>query len=173
MEEEIEINISNSNQKNRLKKDELLNKLKHMEIEYDNEKEDNSSYITMKTINEENRYFYNYAKFKPSEIPVDNIITYLLQRFILIIKDLALEQQYISRNFEKPKKQEEKLSPQKKVCNEQIIRQRLDRYNKEIRNLYENLKKKINMKKGNSASPKVLEFLEENVKRTIDHLIVK
>ena len=41
MEEEIEINISNSNQKNRLKKEELLNKLKHMEIEHDNEKEDN------------------------------------------------------------------------------------------------------------------------------------
>ena len=174
MEEEIEINISNSNQKNRLKKEELLNKLKHMEIEHDNEKEDNSSYTTMKAINDENRYFYNYAKFKPSEIPIDNIITYLLQKFILIIKDLALEQQYCYRGyFEKPKKQEEKLSLQKKISNEQIIRQRLDRYNKEIRNLYENLKKKIIIKKGNSTSPKVLEFLEENVKRTIDHLIVK
>ena len=92
----------------------------------------------------------------------------------MIIKDLALEQQYYYRgNFEKPKKQEEKLSLQKKISNEQIIRQRLDRYNKEIRNLYENLKKKIIIKKGNSTSPKVLEFLEENVKRTIDHLIVK
>ena len=162
--DEIDFHLNSKNCKKRLKKDELLNKLKSMEIEYDKKKEDNSSYSTMKIINDENLNYYNSAKFEPSLISVENIIKSFLVNYIFLIKDLALDKKYF---IEKTKKQEEKLSPQKKSHNELLIKQRIERYNKEIRNLYENFKKKVNSKKGSFQNESVIDFFKKNVEKIL------
>ena len=78
--------------------------------------------------------------------------------------DLALDKKYF---IEKTKKQEEKLSPQKKSHNELLIKQRIERYNKEIRNLYENFKKKVNSKKGSFQNESVIDFFKKNVEKIL------
>ena len=168
-EEKIEININNSKYKKKLTKEELLNRVKNMEIEYDNEKNDNNSYTTMKAINDENHKLYNLAKFEPSTIPVDNIINTCLI-YIFLIKDLSLAQKWDSKSFDKFKKEEEKSLSPKRTNNEQMIKLKfkLECYNKEIRSLFETLKKKVRQKNDWGNHEQILNFLIRLGERTIE-----
>ena len=179
-EEIIEIDINNSNYKNRLTKDNLLKKLKNMEIEYHNEKNDNSSFSTMKAINKENHYYYNLAKFISNKISADKTINSILTNYIFLIKDLALEQSFEFFILEKSKKEgKASLSPQKAIHNDRIMKQIIDNYNNEINNIFQNLKTKIaKMKEDHSFNSEcilnysnVLEFLLNNAKRSVEKLI--
>jgi len=168
-EEKIEININNSKYKKKLTKEELLNRVKNMEIEYDNEKNDNNSYTTMKAINDENHKLYNLAKFEPSTIPVDNIINTCLI-YIFLIKDLSLAQKWDSKSFDKFKKEEEKSLSPKRTNNEQMIKLKfkLECYNKEIRSLFETLKKKVRQKNDWGNHEQIMNFLIRLGEKTIE-----
>ena len=166
-EEKMEIEID-SNYRNRLNKEELTNKIKNMENEYDNDKKYNSInnyYSTMKKINEENYNIYNFAKYDTNIISVEKKIIFFLNQ-IFLIKDLALSQKVEYTNY-KQKKAEEKSSPDKNMNRiEQVYNQKITKYNKEIMNIYDNLKKKYeNDQDGNK---KLFEFLLQNVKSIKD-----
>ena len=168
------LNTSNSNEiisniNNRLTKEELLNRIKNMEIEYDNEKEDNSCYNTMKAINDENFNMYNFSKFEPNKLPLENNISNYLN-YIFLMKDISLYKKYdYHQNLEKIQKQDGKLSPQKRD-DERAIKIKLEYYNREIKILFENLKKKINQKNDWSSFEPILNFLIRMGEKTIDEL---
>lgn len=170
-EDSIKIYISNSNYKNSHTKGELLNKIKKMEIEY-NEKKDkeNSSYNTMKAINEEIHHFYITSKFEPSRIPVESSINSYLN-FIFLIKDLTLFQKLCHHSYEKTKRQDEKYSPQKREHNEQMMKLRVkyEYNNKEINSIFDNLKKKM-QKNDLVYSEKVRNFFIKIGEKTIKGL---
>ena len=166
-EEKMEIEID-LNYRNRLNKEELINKIKNMENEYDNDKKYNSInnyYSTMKKINEENYNIYNFAKYDTNIISVEKKINFFLNQ-IFLIKDLALGQKVEYTNY-KQKKAEEKSTPDKNMNRiEQVYNQKITKYNKEIMNIYDNLKKKYeNDQDGNK---KLFEFLLQNVKSIKD-----
>ena len=169
--DKVEINII-SNINNRLTKEELLNRIKNMEIEYDNdnEKEDNSCYNTMKAINDENFNMYNLAKFEPSTIPVENVITNYLN-YIFFIKDISLYSFYqkyeYNQNMEKMKKLDGKISPQRR---DDAIKNKIEYYKKEIMSLYEILKKRINQRKDGGNFEPIIHFLLRMAERTIEGL---
>ena len=167
VEENIENNFNNSNFIRRLKREELLNKIKNMENEYNYEKNINDNYYSpMKIINEENYNYYKLAKFDPSVIPVRGIINSFLLNYIYLIKDLAFFQKIAFAEIEK---KEEEKSPEEKKIEQEL---KLAPFNKEIRNIYEKLKK--NMQNNNLGdSKKVINYLLENVEKTIERLIYK
>ena len=168
-EKKMEIEID-SNYKNGLNKEELLNKIQNMEKEYNNEKNtinNNNYYSTMKKINEENYDNYNFAKYEKSLIPVEKKINFFLNQ-IFLIKDLGYAQKIEHNILTLQKKIDERSFPEKMSKNEQMLNQKLSKYNKEITNLYDNLKRKNdNEQEGNN---KIFEFLLQNVKPLKDKI---
>lgn len=142
-EEKMEYNSRN---KNRLKKEQLLDKIGKMKSDYTNKKKDNNSFnTTMKIINKENHEMYELAKFEPSTIPVEKICNQFLN-LTFLIKDLMLACSFINFPLDRSKRQEERLSSSSSSINrdlhDQIIRSNTERYKKEIKSIYENFKKK-------------------------------
>lgn len=178
-EDKIEINIDNQKSRNKLSKQELISKIQNMKNEYKGEQKDNSCYSTMKAINEENYEIYNLSKFEPSRIPMDNYIISLINNTFMI-KDLILSYKFENLILEKNKKQEEKSllsssskssssSPQKNIIYfEQLIKNKKERYAREIKAIYENFKRKIKQKNDWGSLELIINFLLKNTEKSIE-----
>ena len=160
---DIEENIQNNNNKNRLSKEELLNKISNMKTEFENGKngkKSKSAFDTMKAINDENYKFYNLMKFDPNRFPNNNII-YFAINYVFIIKDLLFAWKCEKHAYFKTRKLDDS-SPQKAY-----FKKKLDKYSKEIKSNYEILKKKIGQNNNPENLQQVIDFLIDNVEKAM------
>ena len=159
---DIEENIQNNN-KNRLSKEELLNRISNMKAEFENGKigkKSKSAFDTMKAINDENYKFYNLMKFDTNRFPYNNII-YIAINYVFIIKDLLFAWKCERHAYFKTRKLDDS-SPQKAY-----FKKKLDRYSKEIKSNYETLKKKISQSNNPENLQQVVDFLIDNVEKAM------
>lgn len=160
---DIEENIQNNNNKNRLSKEELLNRISNMKAEFENGKngkKSKSAFDTMKAINDENYKFYNLMKFDTNRFPYNNII-YIAINYVFIIKDLLFAWKCERHAYFKTRKLDDS-SPQKAY-----FKKKLDRYSKEIKSNYETLKKKISQNNNPENLQQVVDFLLDNVEKAM------
>jgi len=160
---DIEENIQNNNNKNRLSKEELLNRISNMKAEFENGKngkKSKSAFDTMKAINDENYKFYNLMKFDTNRFPYNNII-YIAINYVFIIKDLLFAWKCERHAYFKTRKLDDS-SPQKAY-----FKKKLDRYSKEIKSNYETLKKKISQSNNPENLQQVVDFLIDNVEKAM------
>ena len=160
---DIEENIQNNNNKNRLSKEELLNRISNMKAEFENGKngkKSKSAFDTMKAINDENYKFYNLMKFDTNRFPYNNII-YIAINYVFIIKDLLFAWKCERHAYFKTRKLDDS-SPQKAY-----FKKKLDRYSKEIKSNYETLKKKISQSNNPENLQQVVYFLIDNVEKAM------
>ena len=158
--------------KKRLKKEQLLNIIKKMEIENDNQKKNNSFHTTMKKITKENHDKYELAKFDPSLLPLEkNLSLYI--NYTFLIKDLVSAYNITkSVLYYKLKKQEEKSSsssPIKRVNYDLNMKNNYERFYKEIKSCYDLFKKK-KQKDDLGRFEKIINFLLENTVVVIDRM---
>jgi len=159
---DIEENIPNNN-KNRLSKEELLNRISNMKNEFENGKngkKGKSAFDTMKAINDENYKFYNLMKFDPNRFPNNNII-YFVINYVFIIKDLLFALKCEKHAFSKAKKLEDS-SPQKIY-----FKKKCERYSREIKSNYEILKKKISQANIAENLQQAVDFLIDNAEKAM------
>lgn len=159
-----------SRKKNRLKKEQLLDKIGKMKSDYTNKKKDNNSFnTTMKIINKENHEMYELAKFEPSTIPVEKICNQFLN-LTFLIKDLVLACSLNYSILDRSKK-EDKLSSSSinRDIHDQIIRNNTERYKKEIKSIYENFKKKKE-REDLKNTDYIINFLYKNAEMQKYHL---
>ena len=147
-EENIEYN---NNNKSRLSKNELLNKISNMKNEFKNEKKEKSAFDTMKVINNENYKMANLAK-GIGETPNNKYINFIIN-YTFLIKDLLYA-------FKCEKNEE--FSP-----HIQNINKRFENYSREIGNNLDFLKKKRKQSDKSENLPKVVDFLIDNVKKEV------
>ena len=160
---DIEENIQNNNNKNRLSKEELLNRISNMKAEFENGKngkKSKSAFDTMKAINDENYKFYNLMKFDTNRFPYNNII-YIAINYVFIIKDLLFAWKCERHAYFKTRKLDDS-SPQKAY-----FKKKLDRDSKEKKRKYENLKKKISQSNNPENLQQVVDFLIDNVEKAM------
>ena len=143
-----EENIEYNNNKSRLSKNELLNKISNMKNEFKNEKKGKSAFDTMKVINNENYKMANFAK-GIGETPNNKYINYIIN-YIFLIKDLLYAFKCENNEYLKSKKNEE-FSP-----HIQNINKRFENYSREIGNNLDFLKKKRNQNDKSENLPKEL-----------------
>ena len=102
-------------------------------------------------------------------MPVENNINYYLN-YIFLMKDISLYKKYdYHQNLEKMQRQDGKLSPQKKD-DERAIKIKAEYYNREIKSIFDNLKKKINQKNDWVGFSPILNFLLRMGEKTIDEI---
>ena len=156
-EENIEYN--NNNNKSRLSKNELLNKISNMKNEFKNEKKGKSAFDTMKVINNENYKMANFSK-GIGETPNNKYINFIIN-YAFLIKDLLYAFKCENNEYLKSKKNEE-FSP-----HIQNINKRFENYSREIGNNLDFLKKKRNQSDKSENLPKVVDFLIDNVEKEV------
>ena len=160
---EIEENIPNNNIKNRLSKEELLNRISNMKNEFENGKngkKSKSAFDTMKAINDENYKFYNLMKFDTNRLPNNNIIFFAIN-YVFIIKDLIFALKCEKHAYSKLRKFDDS-SPQK-----MYLKKKGERYSREIKNNYETLRKKISQNNNPENIQQVVDFLIDNVEKAM------
>jgi len=145
-EENIEYN---NNNKSRLSKNELLNKISNMKNEFKNEKKGKSAFDTMKVINNENYKMANLAK-GICEIPNNKYINYIIN-YTFLIKDLLYA-------FKCEKNEAFSSHIQNK-------NKKFENYSREIGNNLEFLKKKRNQNDKLENLSKVVDFLIDNAEK--------
>ena len=161
-----------SRNKIRLKKEELLNRIKNMKNQYENQKKINNSFhITLKAINKENHDMYKLAQFEPSNIPVYKILSKFLNNTFLI-KDLELAFNISKSQIERKKIAEEKSSssyPTKCMCERNLINN-YEKFYKEIKSLYEKcIKIKKNIKL--AELEKIANFLLKTSEMVLNRMV--
>ena len=156
----IEENVQyNNNNKIRLSKNELLNKISNMKKEFKNGKRGISAFNTMKEINKENFKIYNLVK-DIDETSNNKYVNFVINN-VFLIKDLLYALKSEKLGLIKSKNNNES-SPQK-----QNINKRFENYSLEIRNNLEFLKKKRNQINNSENLPKVVDFLIENAEKAV------
>ena len=146
-----EENIEYNNNKSRLSKNELLNKISNMKKEFKNEKKGKSAFDTMKVINNENYKMANLAK-GIVETPNNKYINFIIN-YTFLIKDLLY-----AFKCEKNEKFSSHIQNRNKM---------LENYSREIGNDLEFLKKKRNQSDKLENLPKVVDFLIDNAEKAV------
>jgi hypothetical protein len=142
-----------NNNKSRLSKKELLNKISNMKNEFKNGKKEKNAFDTMKAINNEKHKLANLAK-GIGETP-NKYINYIIN-YAFLIKDLLYALNCEKIENLKSRKNDEFSHIQK-------INKRFENYSRKIRNNLEFLKKKRNQ----NDKSEIFDFLIDNVEKAV------